>query len=168
MVNHNTLINQGRMGLMRITATLPDKPMVFLLARVPRVVHGILLGATWMVAGYWASQWLAPAPHTLARNVDSIAPVPPRWISLYTLPDNSISIQLRGVISAGSKGVALLSVDHAKPQSYRVGQNVAPGVILRQVALHQVTLERQAGEEIVKLPAVPSLKGLTLVAPRLH
>ncbi|WP_298289081.1 type II secretion system protein N [Thiomonas sp.] len=50
--------------------------------------------------------------------------------------------RLYGVIAGGDRGAALIGTDGAPPRAVRVGQPVAPGVVLRATGYRMVWLER--------------------------
>ncbi|MGV2905622.1 hypothetical protein ACNPP7_07525, partial [Achromobacter sp. AGC25] len=51
-------------------------------------------------------------------------------------------ISVLGLIAAGPDGAAVLSVDGGPPLAYRAGGEVAPGILLRDIAVDAVTVEQ--------------------------
>lgn len=142
-----------------------------LLAELPRWVQGGLVLLTWMVAGYWASEWLAPAVQVMPRPADPSASPASRWLALYALPESHVSVQLHGLVATDETaggGVALLALDNGPTRAFHEGREVAPGILLQHVGRHDVTLTRNTGNETLTLAPPPDVKGVTHVAPRPH
>jgi general secretion pathway protein C len=111
-------------------------------------------------AGVWGSVLMAPrsqplppllsAPRPAAGDTAALA----RWFGTSAAP---VKVTVLGLISAGARGAAILSIDGSEPRAYRVGQPIADGVTLAKVERAGVVLD-QAGVSIqVAAPAVPAL-----------
>ena len=66
-------------------------------------------------------------------------------------PKGLAAIYVNDLAAAGPDGAAVLSIDGGPPAAWRVGNEVAPGIVLREVAADAVTVE-QAGRGS-RLPA---------------
>ncbi|NDU88229.1 MAG: hypothetical protein G3I09_08655 [Ferrovum sp.] len=142
-----------------------------LLTETPRVLQWVVWGVSAGVSGYWASQLLAPAPHLMARPAAVADPAPSHWIGLFAVPESHVTVQLRGLVAAdegSAGGIALLAVDNGPTRAYRVGREIAPGVVLQHVGQHDVTLTRHSGDETLTLVSPPPAKGITFGPPRPH
>jgi general secretion pathway protein C len=65
-------------------------------------------------------------------------------------------ISVLGLIAAGPDGAAVLSVDGGPPLAWRVGTEVAPGIVLRDIAADAVTVEQ--GGRLNKLATPAALE----------
>src|SRR5690606_33194779 len=106
------------------------------------------LAITLLVAGVgvWAALLPAPMPRSLPPTLDQAAPsgqdssVVAAWFGGAAL---RVPISLAGVISAeDGRGAALLSINGAAAQAYRVGQALAPGVTLAGVSAQGVSIDQ--------------------------
>jgi general secretion pathway protein C len=78
-----------------------------------------------------------------------------RWFGPSAAP---VKVTVLGLISAGTRGAAILAIDGGAPRAYREGQRIADGVTLAKVESTGVVLD-QAGTAIrVAAPAAPALK----------
>jgi general secretion pathway protein C len=81
--------------------------------------------------------------------------------------------RLYGVIAGGDRGAALIGIDAAPPRAVRVGETVAPGVVLRATGYRMVWLEHDGVRQQLKMeppsaqPASPAVgtPGLPQFAP---
>lgn len=109
--------------------------------------------------GLWAAVLLAPRPGPLPAAVSAAAPraADNTPVALWFGKDEAMRTQITvlGVIAAGADGAAVLSVDGGPPLAWRAGGEVAPGIVLREVAADAVTVE-QAGRAS-RLPAPAAL-----------
>lgn len=117
--------------------TLPSAPAAL------RVIAMLALAAGF---GVWASILLAPRPGALPPAVSA---APPRaadntpvalWFGKDEVTRTQISVL--GLIAAGPDGAAVLSVDGGPPLAWRAGAEVAPGIVLRDIAVDAVTVEQ--------------------------
>ena len=117
--------------------TLPSAPATL------RVIAMLALAAGF---GVWASILLAPRPGALPPAVSA---APPRAadntpVALWFGKDEVMRTQISvlGLIAAGPDGAAVLSVDGGPPLAWRAGAEVAPGIVLRDIAVDAVTVEQ--------------------------
>jgi hypothetical protein len=133
--------------------------------------YGVEVGG-WLIVvalmGYWGMQLARPLPHLAPRSGDLTPRTDARrWETVFSAPVAQIPIQVRGIITSASGGVALLAPEGAPIRAWQAGQEVMPGMYLVRMDRHSVTLARGGREETLIL-TVPSLpKGTTLVPPRL-
>ncbi|MCB5364390.1 hypothetical protein H0484_11585 [Pusillimonas sp. CC-YST705] len=131
----------------------------FLRQGLPKLVLAL---ATLVVAagiGVWGAILLAPStpaqPPVLASN---LAPqLDTTAISAWFGGGNSrVRVALVGLIASDEHGAALLSIDGGKPQAYRSGQTLAPGVILAKVGPEHVEIDQEGAVESLRTPAHPN------------
>lgn len=118
--------------------------------------------------GLWAAVLLAPKPsipapafmpaHTAATSTSAIA----GWFGGAAL---RVKVAVSGIMAKhDGSGAALLSIDGGPPTAYRVGQELAPGVILHRVNANTVIIEQDGGlENIAAAPAPDSPQGFVPV-----
>ena len=137
-------------------------PTEFVQTAVVTVVTISALALLGLVGGYWTWQWLAPRPepHVQAQTdpsgqtasglklfgsiqKDSTAPAP-----------TGIAIRLLGVVAAveGRDGYAIVVLDGKQIVATREGQEIAPGILLAEVATDHVELERNGVRESLAWP----------------
>ncbi|MGV2863298.1 hypothetical protein [Achromobacter sp. ESBL13] len=107
--------------------------------------------------GVWASILLAPRPGALPPAVSA---APPRAadntpVALWFGKDEVMRTQISvlGLIAAGPDGAAVLSVDGGPPLAWRAGAEVAPGIVLRDIAVDAVTVEQGGRSNRLPTPA---------------
>ncbi|WP_297504309.1 hypothetical protein [Ferrovum sp.] len=133
--------------------------------------YGVEVGG-WLIVvaltGYWGMQLARPSPH-LAPRSGTLPPVTDahRWETVLSAPVAQIPVQVRGIITSVSGGVALLAPEGAPVRAWQAGQEVLPGVYLVRMDRHSVTLTRGGQEEtlILNVPSLP--KGTAFAPPRL-
>lgn len=108
--------------------------------------------------GTWAAILLAPSPaqqppvlaSSLAPQLDTSAVA--GWFGGGT---SRIRVALVGLIASEQQGAALLTIDGGKPQAFRTGQTLAPGVTLASVSLDRVEIDQDGATETLMAPANP-------------
>ena len=119
--------------------------------------------------GVWGALLLAPAPREAPPVLGSMMPqlydTKPvaQWFGGSPL---RVRVTAAGVISADDgRGAALLSVDGAPARAYRVGQTLAPGVVLDSVSASAMTIAQDGLAEHIAVPAAPGvgLRGFVTV-----
>jgi general secretion pathway protein C len=139
---------------------------------VARIVSLLLFAALCAIVAGWALQLLAPrAPIAPAGAVAQAQPpsdlsatgqlfggLPRAADAVAEAPSN---IQVAGVIAAGPRGVALLSIDGRPAKPFAVGEPVADGMKVRSVSGDEVELERAGQPMRLAAPARASLAVLT-------
>ncbi|MER1967091.1 type II secretion system protein N [Castellaniella sp. GW247-6E4] len=118
--------------------------------------------------GLWGALLLAPRP---APPPPALSPTPAPGADAGPVADwfGGGSARLRltviGLISSGENGAALLSIDGGPVRAYRVGQSLAPGIVLSAVRPDAVALDQAGAIEEVAMPASrPPIQGF-LPAP---
>lgn len=111
----------------------------------PYAIRSLAMAAAAAGVGLWAALLLAPAPADLPPALN-ISPVPEhdtRAVARLFGSEGVLDTQITvfGIIAAGSQGSAILSVDGAPPQAYRIGSEVAAGFALVEISDGGVELE---------------------------
>lgn len=113
--------------------------------------------------GAWASILLAPQPGPLPPAVSAAAPraADNTPVALWFGKDEAMRTQITvlGVIAAGPDGAAVLSVDGGPPLAWRAGTEVAPGIVLRDIAADAVTVEQSGRASRLAAPAAQDAPG---------
>lgn len=113
--------------------------------------------------GVWASILLAPQPGPLPPAVSAAAPraADNTPVALWFGKDEALRTQITvlGVIAAGPDGAAVLSVDGGPPLAWRAGSEVAPGILLRDIAADAVTVEQSGRASRLAAPAAQDAPG---------
>jgi len=127
----------------------------------PRLLQGLAMLALACGAGLWGALLLAPqpaaAPPMLAQGAapgQSIDPVA-GW---FGGASSRLRLQVIGLIAAGQRGTALLSINGAPAEAYHVGETLAPGITLVAVLPNAVSIGQDGLVEDVPAPkqAVPA------------
>ncbi|WMD22677.1 hypothetical protein RAS12_09970 [Achromobacter seleniivolatilans] len=133
---------------------LPAAPAVFRVIAVLGLAAGL---------GVWASVLLAPRPGALPPAVSAAAPraADNTPVALWFGKDEVMRTQISvlGLIAAGPDGAAVLSVDGGPPLAYRAGGEVAPGIVLREIAADAVTVEQGGRLNRLATPAALDAPG---------
>ena len=125
----------------------------------PRSLRAVAVGAIAVGAGVWGVRLLAPAPQEIPPLLSagpvqglSVQPVA-QWFGGQPL---RVRVSVAGVIATeGGRGAALLSVDGAPVRVWRVGQALAPGVVLQSVTGNAVSIAQDGTVEQFSVPAAP-------------
>lgn len=131
-------------------------PIEWLNQQSPRLLQAMAMLAVAIGVGLWSALLLAPKPAD-----------PPALLALGPAPGQStealtnwfgggnahLRITVVGLIAAGQRGAALLSVNGQPPQAYRVGQSLAQGVTLAAVLPEAIAIDQDG---IVQNIAMPS------------
>jgi len=128
------------------------------LPSAPRAVRVLAIAAAAAGLGLWSAILLAPTPTDLppALNTSSTPVSDTRSVAMLFGTDGVLDTQVAvlGLIAAGEQGSAVLSVDGATPRAYRVGAEVAPGLVLVEVSTTGVELDRNGTRLRAKAPAL--------------
>ena len=107
-------------------------------------------------AGVWAALLLAPGARDPGSLLDTALPAVQateplaRW---FGGPALRVRVTPLGVISADDgRGAALLSIEGGPARAYRVGQQLAPGVVLHGVGPSAVRIDQDGEVEVIGLP----------------
>ncbi|MGE8690533.1 MAG: hypothetical protein ACN6PJ_25540 [Achromobacter sp.] len=141
-----------------LRSALPAAPAALRIVAVLALAAGV---------GVWASILLAPKPAALPPAVS--AAIAPRAadngpVAVWFGKDEAMRTQITvlGVIAAGPDGAAVLSIDGGPPLAWRVGNEVAPGIVLREIAADAVTVEQAGrGSRLAAPAAQPAPAGIT-------
>lgn len=101
--------------------------------------------------GVWGAVLFAPAPRAADNGPVAL------WFGRDEVLRTQISVL--GVIAAGPDGAAVFSVDGGPPLAWRVGDEVAPGIVLRAVGADAVTVEQGGRASRIAAPAAPAPEG---------
>lgn len=119
-----------------------------------------LLGA---VGAYWTWQWFGPKPEArLSPYADAETRIASATGLFGTPPSSAESptaaasdaLRLAGVVAAtpGRDAYAIVVLNNQEILAARQGEEVAPGILLVEVATHHVVLERNGMRETLALP----------------
>lgn len=119
--------------------------------------------------GVWGALLFAPSPRPLPPALDSTTPLAQdtgavaRWFGGGAL---RVQVVVKGLITSGENGAALLAVNGGLAQAYRIGQTLAPGVTLVAVSPTDVAIDQDGVIEQVAMPVNPAalLQGFVPVA----
>lgn len=129
----------------------------FPLPTAPAALRVIAVLALAAGVGVWGSILLAPSPGPLPPAVSAATPraADNTPVALWFGKDEVMRTQISvlGVIAAGPDGAAVLSVDGGPPLAWRAGAEVAPGIVLRDIAADAVTVEQAGRASRLAAPA---------------
>lgn len=132
---------------------------------LPRFNPPALLRALAMLAvaagvGVWGAILLAPSPGAMppalpAASTQGFATAPvAQW---FGGGNARVKVTVVGLIAGGAQqGAALLSVNGAPAQAYRIGQTLAPGIVLAGVSRDAVSVDQDGVIEQVAVPRNPT------------
>jgi general secretion pathway protein C len=119
----------------------------------------VLLG---LVAAYWTWAWLAPLPEPRAPGASNSGPAAASAGGLFGAAQRDangpvrtgIAIRLLGIVAAteGRSGYAVMQLDSKEILAVREGEEVAPGMVLAEVGIDHVILERGGTRETLAWP----------------
>lgn len=126
----------------------------------PAALRAAAMMAVAIGVGVWSAILLAPRPTESPPLLEVGAAVPTdlspvvQWFGGAPL---RVRVAVHGVIATDAgRGAALLSVEGAPPRAYRVGQSLAPGVVLEAVAPGAVSIAQDGVVEHVVMPRLPN------------
>jgi general secretion pathway protein C len=108
---------------------------------------------------YWGLQLFKPAPRPQVAAAQPQMPEPAIDAAAGLFGGQSVAVvssyQLKGVVAAvpARDGVAIIAADGKPAQAYKVGQEIAPGVTVKEVAAHFITLSEGGVAKRIDLPA---------------
>lgn len=133
----------------------PYAPINWLSQHSPRLIQAMSMLAVAVGVGLWGALLLAPrptaSPALLAlgaapgQNTDAVA----NWFGGGSA---RLRVTVVGLIAAGERGAALLSINGKPAQSYRVGQTLAQGVVLSAVLPDAIAIDQDGVIETVAIP----------------
>jgi len=138
--------------------------------RGPTLLQLVSMLAVAAGVGFWGALLLAPRP-SAAPPALTLGEAPGQDLSPVANWFGSGTARLRvsvvGLIAAGDRGAALLSINGEPAKAYRVGQTLAQGVTLAGVSANGVSLDQDGIIEQVSIPApVVVPQGFVPVKPR--
>ncbi|WP_323000081.1 type II secretion system protein N [Castellaniella sp.] len=140
---------------------VPHLPAIeFLHRHGPDLLHGTALLAIAGGIGLWGTLLLAPQPDP-APPMLAVAPAPAP--SLDTLAGwfgsgrGRLQVRMTGLIAAGPRGTAILSIDGAPARAFRVGDTLAPGVTLTEVHAHGIVVSQDGMDDAIAAPPSAAL-----------
>jgi general secretion pathway protein C len=116
----------------------------------------ILLSAS---LAYWGLQLFKPPARPQVAAQQAALPEPAIDAAAGLFGGQSVAVvssyQLKGVVAAvpARDGVAIIAADGKPPQAYKVGQEVAPGVTVKEVTARYITLQEGGVAKRIELPA---------------
>ncbi len=124
----------------------------------PSLVQGLAMLALAAGLGVWGAVLLAPTPSaqppvlasSLTPQLDTSAIS--GWFGGGT---SRVRVALVGLIASDQHGAALLTVEGGKPQAFRAGQTIAPGVTLAKVGPDSIEIDQDGASETLRAPAHP-------------
>jgi len=132
----------------------------FLHQRGPRLLQAAAMLAVAVGVGLWAALLLAPRP-LAAPPALTLGEAPGQDISPVANWFGSGTARLRvsvvGLIAAGDRGAALLSINGEPARAYKVGQALAQGVTLAGVSATGVSLDQDGIIEDVSIAAAAAV-----------
>lgn len=124
----------------------------------PNLLQHLAMLALAAGLGVWGAIVLAPTPRaqppvlasslTPQLDISAIS----GWFGGGT---SRVRVALVGLIASEQHGAALLTVEGGKPQAFRAGQTIAPGVTLAKVGPNSVEIDQEGASETLKAPANP-------------
>lgn len=115
-----------------------------------------------LVLAYWTWVWLAPRREPRAQVAVQATEGVASAVGLFGSAPSSgnaaaptgSAIRLLGIVAAtsGNRGYAALQLGANEILAVREGENVAPGIVLAEVTVRQVILERGGVRETLALP----------------
>ena len=161
-------------AVIRLLPPLTDRPNSTMRLRFPlaRLASLLLFAALCAICAAWGLQLFSPrspiapagaiaqpaAASDLLQAGQLFGAPPAPSPSAAAAPSN---VQVVGVIAAGPRGVALLSVDGQPAKPFRVGEKVAEGLTVSAVMPDSVALIRNGQPLTAQAPPRPSLDVLT-------
>jgi general secretion pathway protein C len=110
--------------------------------------------------GVWGAVLLAPRPGPLPPALSAPAPraADNTPVALWFGRDEVMRTQISvlGVIAAGTDGAAVFSVDGGPPLAWRVGDEVAPGILLKGISADAITVEQGGRASRLAAPVFPA------------
>ena len=126
---------------------------------VATVAALVLLG---LVAAYWTWAWLAPLPEPRAPGAANAGGGASSAGALFGAAQRDASgpartgsaIRLLGIVAAteGRSGYAVMQLDSKEILAVREGEEVAPNIVLTEVCVDHVILERGGTRETLAWP----------------
>ena len=113
--------------------------------RLPLILNVLAVAVLAASSAYWALQLYKPAQRPIAAPPPAMRAEPPIASATGLFGGAQVAavasnFQLTGVVAAGSESVAIIVADGNPAQAVRLGGQVAPGVILREVHPRHVML----------------------------
>ncbi len=134
--------------------------------RLPAFIAFLLFIALCASIAYWALQWLAPAPRSVAAPVASERAMPPVSAAANLFggaakAGGMANVQLRGIIHAGraAGSAAIMTVEGSPPRLYRLNAELMPGVAVKAIHAKTVVLSDRGAERELPLPAFAAQEG---------
>lgn len=128
----------------------------FLQRHAPSLLRGAALLAIASGIGLWGALLLAPQPDPAPPM---LAVEPAQAPSLDALAGwfgsgrGRLQVRMTGLMAAGPRGTAILSIDGAPARAFRVGDTLAPGVTLAEVHADGIVVNQDGMDEAITAPA---------------
>lgn len=75
------------------------------------------------------------------------------------------AVQVSGLVSAGNRSAAVLSIEGRPAQSFVIGDELVNGWVLAQVLADEVVIERAGRSARMRIPERPPIAGMILTDP---
>lgn len=113
--------------------------------RLPLILNVLAVAVLAASSAYWALQLYKPAQRPIAAPPPAMRAEPPIASATGLFGGAQVAavasnFQLTGVVAAGSESVAIIVADGNPAKAVRLGREVAPGVVLREVYPRYVML----------------------------
>ena len=136
-------------------------PAADLLRRhAPGMLYGAALLALATGIGLWGALLLAPQPDAAPPMLATPAPSGRGLDTLegwFGSGKGRLQVRITGLMAAGDRSTAVLSIDGAPPRAYRIGAELAPGITLSAVHADAIVINQDGLDETVAAPALPAL-----------
>lgn len=110
--------------------------------------------------GVWGVILLAPKPAPLPAPLQAApAPAPDNQaVAGWFGKDEAMQtdIKIIGVIAAGPRGAAVLSLDGGPPVAYRVGNALPGNLVVREIQADAIVLDQRGRDLRIQAPAMPA------------
>ncbi|MGB3706569.1 type II secretion system protein N [Castellaniella sp.] len=150
---------------------LPLPVTGFLHRHAPGLLHAAALLAIAGGIGLWGALLLAPQPDP-APPMLAVEPAPaPSLDALagwFGSGRGRLQVRMTGLMAAGPRGTAILSIDGAPSRAFRVGDTLAPGVMLAEVHAHGIVVNQDGMDEAIAAPAAAAPATGFILAGPLH
>lgn len=149
--------------------------MTSVVSRLPLLVAWFLIAAISVSLAYWTWRLLplptaaGPVRHALTEQLGDEALKAQNWFagSAGSKPASSGRYTLRWLYP-GRPGVCILGMAGLQDQTFRIGDEIEPGVKLKEVGKDYVLIQGQRGAERIDFPEhneIPQAVSVTVVAP---
>jgi len=145
---------------------LPPRELLY--RHAPRLLQGAAIVAIASGIGLWGALLLAPHPDPAPPMLVTQAPPSHGLEPLegwFGSGKGRLQVRITGLMAAGERSTAVLSIDGAPARAYRIGDALAPGITLSAVQADAIVINQDGLDETVPAPARPApVRGFVPVA----